>query len=106
MVLLTWIGAVLCWLAGTVLRGRRDSFAFGTLASGLATVALMFVINPDAVIARANVAGWRRRTRADRCAARSVARRPVSARATLAAALAAGPLSLDPQLELVGGAGE
>ena len=56
MVLLIWIGAMLCWLAATVLRGRRDSFAFGTLASGLATVALLFVINPDAVIARANVA--------------------------------------------------
>ncbi|MPZ17388.1 MAG: DUF4173 domain-containing protein [Luteitalea sp.] len=56
MVLLIWIGAMLCWLAATVLRGRRGAFAFGTLASGLATVALLFVINPDAVIARANVA--------------------------------------------------
>jgi len=56
MVLLIWIGAMLGWLAATVLRGRRDAFAFGTLASGLATVALLFVINPDAVIARANVA--------------------------------------------------
>jgi hypothetical protein len=56
MVLLIWIGAMLFWLAATVLRGRRDSFAFGMLASGLATVALLFVINPDAVIARANVA--------------------------------------------------
>ena len=56
MVLLIWIGAMLVWLAATVLRGRRDSFAFGTLASGLATVALLFVINPDAIIARANVA--------------------------------------------------
>ena len=56
MVLLIWIGAMLFWLAATVLRGRRDSFAFGTLTSGLATVALLFVINPDAVIARANVA--------------------------------------------------
>ena len=56
MVLLIWIGAMLFWLAATVLRGRRDSFAIGTLASGLATVALLFVINPDAVIARANVA--------------------------------------------------
>ena len=56
MVLLIWIGAVLFWLAATVLRGRRDLFAFGTLASGLATVALLFVINPDAFIARANVA--------------------------------------------------
>ncbi len=56
MVLLIWIGAMLFWLAATVLRGRRDWFAFGTLASGLATVALLLVINPDAVIARANVA--------------------------------------------------
>jgi hypothetical protein len=56
MVLLIWIGAMLFWLAATVLRGRRHSFAFGTLASGLATVALLFVVNPDAVIARANVA--------------------------------------------------
>jgi hypothetical protein len=56
MVLLFWIGAMLFWLAATVLRGRRDSFAFGTLASGLATLALLFVSNPDAVIARANVA--------------------------------------------------
>jgi hypothetical protein len=56
MVLLVWIGAVLGWLAATVLRDRRDSFAFGMLASGLATVALLFVVNPDAVIARANVA--------------------------------------------------
>jgi hypothetical protein len=56
MVLLIWIGAMLFWLAATVLRGRRDSFAFGTLASGLATIALLFVINPDAVIARTNVA--------------------------------------------------
>jgi hypothetical protein len=56
MVLLIWIGAMLLWLAATVLRGRRDSFAIGTLASGLATVSLLFIVNPDAVIARANVA--------------------------------------------------
>jgi len=56
MVLLIWIGATLLWLAATVLRGRRELFAFGSLASGLATVALLFVINPDAVIARTNVA--------------------------------------------------
>jgi hypothetical protein len=56
MVLLIWIGLMLLWLAATVLRGRRGSFAFGALGSGLATVALLFVISPDAVIARANVA--------------------------------------------------
>ncbi len=56
MVLLIWVGVMLLWLAATVLRGRRDSFAFGALASGLATVALLFVINPDAIVARTNVA--------------------------------------------------
>jgi hypothetical protein len=56
MVLLIWIGAMLLWFAATVLRGRRDSFAFGALASGLATVAVLFVINPDAIVARTNVA--------------------------------------------------
>jgi hypothetical protein len=56
MVLLVWIGALLGWLAATVLRDRRDLFAFGALASGLAAVALLFAVNPDAVIARANVA--------------------------------------------------
>jgi hypothetical protein len=55
-VLLIWIGAMLLWLAATVLRGRRESFAFGALASGLATIALLFAINPDAIVARTNVA--------------------------------------------------
>jgi hypothetical protein len=56
MVLLIWIGAMLVWLGATVLRGRREPFAFGMLASGLAAIALLFVINPDAVIAHTNVA--------------------------------------------------
>ena len=56
MVLLIWMGAILLWLAATVLRGRRDSFAFGALVSGLATIALLFVVNPDVIIARTNVA--------------------------------------------------
>ncbi len=56
MVLLVWIGVMLLWLAATVLRGRRDIFAFGALASGLSTIVLLFVINPDAIVARTNVA--------------------------------------------------
>jgi hypothetical protein len=56
MVLLIWIGAILLWLAATVLRGRRDTFAFGALAAGLSTIALLFVLNPDAIVARTNVA--------------------------------------------------
>jgi hypothetical protein len=56
MVLLIWMGVTLVWLAGTVLRGHRDAFAFGTLASGLGTVALLLVVNPEAIVARTNVA--------------------------------------------------
>ena len=56
MVLLLWAGAILLWLAATVLRGRRDLFAYGTLVSGLGTVALLLVVNPDGIVARANVA--------------------------------------------------
>jgi hypothetical protein len=52
LVLLTF---VLFWFAGTVLRGRRASFAFGTLVATLATVAVLHVVNPDAWIARTNV---------------------------------------------------
>jgi hypothetical protein len=56
MVLLIWIAVMLAWFAATVLRGRRQSFAFGALASGAVTVVLLFVINPEAIIARTNVA--------------------------------------------------
>ena len=56
MVLLLWVGAILFWLAATVLRGRRDLFGCGALVSGLGTVALLFVVNPDGIVARANVA--------------------------------------------------
>jgi hypothetical protein len=56
MVLLIWIGAMLLWFAATVLRARRGSFAFGTLGSGLAAIALLFVVDPDAIVARTNVA--------------------------------------------------
>ena len=55
MALLGWIAVMLIWLGATVLRGRRERFAFGMLTSALATVAMLFVINPDALIARANI---------------------------------------------------
>jgi hypothetical protein len=55
MVLLIWIAGILLWLAATVLRGRRDSFAFGALIAGLSAVMLLFVVNPDAIVARTNV---------------------------------------------------
>lgn len=56
MVLLLWIGVMLIWLAATVLRGRRESFAYGALVTGVATAALLFILSPDALVARTNLA--------------------------------------------------
>lgn len=55
-VLLVWIIAVLIWFAVTVLRGRRHAFAFGALTAGVAMLAGLYVANPDAIVARTNVA--------------------------------------------------
>jgi hypothetical protein len=49
-----WMGVVLIWFAGTVLRGQRNRFAFGALVSALAAVALLNRVDPDAFIVRAN----------------------------------------------------
>jgi hypothetical protein len=53
--LLLLLAVVLAWFAATVLRGRRERFAFGALLASFATVAVLFAVNPDAVVARANV---------------------------------------------------
>jgi len=57
---MAWLGVVLVWLAATVLArgdglGRRR-FAFGALVTGLALAAVLNVVNPDAWIARTNLA--------------------------------------------------
>jgi hypothetical protein len=49
-----WLAAVFLWLAATVLRGRRERFAFGLLVSGLAAIASLHALNPDALIVRTN----------------------------------------------------
>src|ERR687885_652496 len=54
--LVLWLGIVLLWFCGTVLRRRRRSFAVGALVAGFAAVVAMNVLNPDALIARTNVA--------------------------------------------------
>jgi uncharacterized membrane protein YvlD (DUF360 family) len=51
-----WISAVLLWFVPTVLRGRRDRFAFGALVTGFAAILIINAINPDALIARTNIA--------------------------------------------------
>jgi hypothetical protein len=56
MAFMIWIGVVLALFGATVLRGMRDRFAFGAVTTGFATLAILNVMNPDAVIVRANLA--------------------------------------------------
>jgi len=51
-----WLGAVLVWFVVTELRGRLDQFATGAVAAGFLLLAALNAVNPDAVIARANLA--------------------------------------------------
>lgn len=53
-VFIVWLTAVLGWLALTVLRGRRERFALGSILAGLTCIAALYVLNPDALIARVN----------------------------------------------------
>jgi hypothetical protein len=51
-----WLVLVFGWLAATVLRGRRRRFGAGALAAGLLVLAVLNLANPDALIARTNLA--------------------------------------------------
>jgi hypothetical protein len=51
-----WLAVVFLWLVATVLRGRRERFAAGALAAGLAALIALTVLNPDDLIARVNLA--------------------------------------------------
>jgi hypothetical protein len=51
---LGWLAVLFAWFMATVLRGRRDRFAFGALVSGFLAIGLLNAINPDAVIVRTN----------------------------------------------------
>jgi hypothetical protein len=51
-----WLGIVFLWLTATVLRGRPERFTFGALVAGLLAVAVLHLLNPDALIARVNTA--------------------------------------------------
>lgn len=52
---LGWLTLLTVWFAATVLRGRRERFAFPALVSGFAFVALLVAVNPDVRIAHANL---------------------------------------------------
>lgn len=55
-VFMAWLASVLLWFALTVLRARRDRFAFGALVAGFAAAVLLNVVSPDALVARVNIA--------------------------------------------------
>jgi hypothetical protein len=54
-VVIVWLTAVLGWLVLTVLRGRRERFAFGAIIAGLVSVAALYAVNPHDLIARVNL---------------------------------------------------
>jgi len=51
-----WLGAVLAWFVVTEFAGRLDRFAAGAVAAGFLLLGGLNVMNPDAVIARVNLA--------------------------------------------------
>ena len=51
-----WLVFLLFWIAATVLRDRGDRFVAGTLVSAFATLLTLNVADPDAIVARTNLA--------------------------------------------------
>jgi hypothetical protein len=51
-----WLAVVFLWFALTVMNGRRERFAFGAMVAGFLLVIVLHALNPDSVIARANLA--------------------------------------------------
>lgn len=50
-----WLALVFVWFTVTVLRGARERFACGALATAFLMIGLLHLLNPDAMIVRANV---------------------------------------------------
>lgn len=53
---MAWLAVVFVWFCLTVLRGHRERFAFGAMVAGFVLVAVLHAVNPDALIARTNMA--------------------------------------------------
>ncbi len=49
-----WLAIVFVWFAATVLRGKRERFAFGALVAGGVLIGALHLANPDALIVRTN----------------------------------------------------
>ncbi|MDQ3864384.1 MAG: DUF4173 domain-containing protein, partial [Actinomycetota bacterium] len=54
-IFMAWISTVLFWFVLTVMRGRRERFAFGALLAGFAAIFAINAMNPDALIATTNI---------------------------------------------------
>ena len=52
---MTWLGVAVGWFGWTLLRGRRTRFGFGLLVATAAWVAVLTVINPEAIVVRVNL---------------------------------------------------
>ena len=51
-----WLAVVFVWFCLTVLRGHRNRFAFGAMVAGFLLIAALHALDPDALIARTNLA--------------------------------------------------
>ena len=60
-----WLAIVFVWFLATVYRGKRERFVFGALTAGFLIAAALHGINPDALIARINVARFHENGRFD-----------------------------------------
>ncbi len=55
MVVMTWLAVVFVWFGLTVLRGRRNNFAWGALWSAIVILGATNLMNPHDFIARKNI---------------------------------------------------
>ena len=56
MAFMGWLAVVFLWFTLTVLRGRRQHFAFGAVAAAFMLIVGLHIANPDALIVRTNAA--------------------------------------------------
>jgi hypothetical protein len=54
-VFMGWLAVIFVWFALTVLRGRREQFAFGAVVAGFIAIGALMAVNPDRLIARVNI---------------------------------------------------
>jgi hypothetical protein len=55
MAVLLWLALLVVWFGFTVLRGRRDPFAFGAVTSGFGLIAVLHLSNPTAYAVRSHL---------------------------------------------------